>query len=174
MSKKMFMLISLIFAFSTLFAQYKYIGVDKCKGCHSKAAKGDQFNKWKADKHFSAYTSLATEKGKEIAKKNNIADPQKDDGCLDCHSTHGSVKKEDIATLTVEEGVSCESCHGPGSVYKSPAIMTKQAQALKNGLIIPNADTCKKCHAGTNKYHTNKPFVFEDAMKEIAHPNPSK
>lgn len=74
--------------------------------CHNKPATGAQYKQWSETKHAIAMESL---KGAE----------EEDPKCLKCHSTVGHVSEDLIASLTVKEGVSCESCHGPGSGYKS-------------------------------------------------------
>ncbi len=40
----------------------------------------------------------------------------------------------------------CESCHGPGSEYKSLAIMKDVGKARAAGLVIPTRAFCSKCH----------------------------
>ena len=37
---------------------FKYIGAAKCKMCHNKADKGEQYNKWASSKHAKAMESL--------------------------------------------------------------------------------------------------------------------
>src|SRR5512133_2111923 len=99
----------------------EYIGAAKCKMCHNKPPQGEQYNKWAASPHAKAMQSL---KGDEA----------KDPKCLKCHSTAAGLKLSDTQTITIAEGVSCESCHGPGSLYKSPTIMKDQAKAIANGM----------------------------------------
>jgi hypothetical protein len=41
----------------------------------------------------------------------------------------------------------CESCHGPGSEYKSLAIMKDPEKAKAAGMVIPTATFCATCHA---------------------------
>ncbi|NPA68143.1 MAG: cytochrome C554 [Chlorobi bacterium] len=137
---------------------FKYIGASKCKMCHNKAAKGEQYNKWLSGPHSKAMQSL---KGDEV---NN---PE----CLKCHSTAGAADPGLIAGITKEEGVSCESCHGPGSAYKSMSVMKDHELSIKNGLIMPTEAVCKKCH---NEESPNyKGFNFEEYYAKIAHPNPA-
>jgi excinuclease UvrABC ATPase subunit len=153
--------------------QYKYIGAASCKACHNKPATGKQYDIWASSLHAGALKSLSNEKSLEYAKKNNIADPTKEKACLKCHATYYNVKEDLIMpTLKETEGVSCESCHGPGSVYKSMTIMKDQAKSLANGLILPTKEVCEKCHNKENPFHV--PFNFEAAVKKIAHPNPAK
>lgn len=40
----------------------------------------------------------------------------------------------------------CESCHGPGSEYKSLAIMKDAKKARAAGLVIPERSFCATCH----------------------------
>jgi hypothetical protein len=131
--------------------------------CHNKAEKGDQYKKWAESAHANAWKNLAGAKALEVGKAKGIANPQKDQKCLKCHTT---------PTLATTEGVSCEICHGAGSAYKSPAVMKDQKLAIKNGLIIPNEKTCTKCH--NSESPTFKGFDFASMSKKIAHPAPKK
>jgi hypothetical protein len=156
----------------TLSAQtYKYIGADKCKACHNKPATGEQYKKWAADPHSQALKSLKSQASIDYAKKNGIADASKDAKCLKCHSTYDAVAANLRGGILATEGVSCESCHGPGSAYKSPTIMKNQAMALKNGLVIPDEKVCKTCHNPENPFH--KEFKYAEAVAKIAHPDPT-
>jgi hypothetical protein len=174
MSKKLVALMCVaLFGMNVSFAQqYEYIGAAKCKMCHNKPQTGKQYDIWASSLHANALKSLSSQQSLDYAKKNNIADPTKEKTCLKCHATYYSVKEDLIQTLTAQEGVSCESCHGPGSVYKSNAIMKDQAKALASGLILPTKEVCEKCHNKENPFH--KPFNFETAVAKIAHPNPAK
>ncbi len=172
-SRNLFVVICvMLFSVSTLLAQnYQYVGAAKCKICHNKPATGQQYKIWSESLHANAMKSLSNEKSLAYAKEHNIADPAKEPSCLKCHSTAGSVKESLQAGITVAEGVSCESCHGPGSAYKTNTIMKDQALSLKNGLILPTKEVCEKCHNKENPFY--KPFNFDDAAKKIAHPDPT-
>ncbi len=171
--KNLFVLCLTLLIAGTVSAQtFKYIGADKCKVCHNKPAKGEQYNKWAKDPHSQALKSLANQKSIDYAKKNGIADATKDPKCLKCHSTYDAVAANLRGGILATEGVSCESCHGPGSAYKSPAIMKNQALALKNGLIIPDEKVCKTCHNPENPFH--KDFKFAEYAAKVAHPDPTR
>lgn len=175
MNKKNLFLICLSFMImGTLSAQtFKYIGADKCKVCHNKPAKGEQYNKWlNEDKHSKALESLANKASADYAKKHGIADATKEPSCLKCHSTFDAVPENLRAGILQSEGVSCESCHGPGSVYKSPVIMKNRTLALKNGLIVPDEKLCVTCHNPENPFH--KEFKYAEALAKIAHPDPTR
>jgi len=173
-TKKYITIIVMLFA-TTMFMSaqtYKYIGAAKCKMCHNKPPKGQQYNKWSELKHANAMKSLSSQMSLDYAKKNGIADPTKDAGCLSCHSTAGAVDAKLHGGIKVEEGVSCESCHGPGSSYRSPAVMKNQRVALQKGLIIPDQALCEKCHNEKNPFH--KSFNYAEKLKLIAHPDPTR
>lgn len=153
----------------------KYVGAGKCKTCHKRESIGDQYKIWENSQHAKAMKTLASAEAKKIAKEKGIADPAKDAKCTKCHSTYASVdaKMLDPKTkLTLDEGVSCESCHGPGSEYKSNKVMKDQKLAISKGLIIPDEKTCKGCH--NSESPTFKSFDFKTAYAKIKHPVPEK
>jgi len=155
-----------------LFAQdYKYIGAAKCKMCHNKPNKGEQFNKWSKLKHANAMKSLVSQKAIDYAKANGIADASKEAKCLKCHSTASTVPAKLNAGIKPTEGVSCESCHGPGSAYKAVSVMKNQKLAIQKGLIVPDEALCKKCHNDENPFFQG--FDYAAALKTIAHPDPT-
>lgn len=96
---------------STASAQkYDYIGPNKCyaAGCHKEEK---DWYKTKdgtnGRRHSNSDGQLENIKSKEYAKALGLADPY-DAKCTKCHAT---TFKNNFA------GVSCESCHGPGSGY---------------------------------------------------------
>lgn len=161
------------FAGSALMAQnFKYIGASKCKMCHIKPATGEQYNIWLKGPHANAMKTLANEESKKIAAAKGIADPTTDAACIKCHSTVGSVDAKLIATLTMDDGVSCETCHGPGSMYKGASVMKNRELAMSKGMIIPDEALCKTCH--NEESPTYKGFKYTEMLAKIAHPNPAK
>jgi len=165
--------ILVFFAGSALMAQnFKYIGASKCKMCHVKPATGEQYNIWLKGPHANAMKTLASEESKKIATEMGIADPTTDPACISCHSTVGGVDAKLVASAKITEGVSCESCHGPGSMYKGASVMKNRELALTKGLIIPDEALCKTCH--NEKSPTYKAFNYTEMLVKIAHPNPAK
>lgn len=158
-TKKITVLLCLaIFTCTALTAQdFKYIGAAKCKMCHNKPDKGEQFKVWSEGPHAKAMESLSAEEAKDPA-------------CLKCHSTVGHIDEGLVASIKVEEGVSCESCHGPGSAYKGASIMKDREESMAKGLILPVEEVCVKCH---NKESPDfKGFDYAEYCAKIAHPNP--
>ncbi|MBV5315397.1 MAG: hypothetical protein JZU47_18985 [Prolixibacteraceae bacterium] len=157
--KIIFLLGMVVFSIAIVNAQdAKYIGAAKCKMCHNKAEKGEQFNKWASSVHAKAMASL---------KGADATNPK----CLKCHSTAAGVDQALVATITVAEGVSCESCHGPGSLYKVATVMKDQKASMAKGLIMPDEKVCKKCH---NEESPNyKGFNYKEYVAKIAHDDPT-
>ena len=165
----------------SVFAQakkFQYVGVKKCKMCHKGEKKGKIFEKWQGMKHSKAYATLATDEAKKLAKEAGVkGDPQQAAECLVCHVVgYNAPADQKAATLTLEEGVSCEACHGPGSKYKSLKVMkgiTKgEMKGADYGLVMPDEKVCTTCH--NSKSPSFKEFKFEVASKTIAHPLPKK
>ncbi len=127
--------------------RFNYVGVELCKLCHKKKELGNQFDVWTNTHHSKAFYTLGTPEAKEIAANLGINDPQQSGKCLRCHSTCHVFTEENVATdLRIEDGVQCESCHGPGEEYTYLEVMENIEQAKVNGLIMPTEETCRKCH----------------------------
>ena len=166
--KKLSLIACMLFLVSTvLIGQNKYIGAAKCKMCHN--TKGKQYDIWSASKHAHALEALKSEAALKIGKAKGIASPSTDAKCLKCHSTGASIDASLNAGITKEEGVTCESCHGPGSNYKMPAVMKNKADALTKGLVAVSEKTCTKCH--NSESPTFKSFDYKTYYAKIAHKN---
>jgi len=163
---------TLLFKPQPAMTQGQYLGVQSCStsACHQKSTKPGApaaYPSWQKDPHSVAYTGgpsskgtksgLAGAKAADIAKKMGIKDPKTDDKCLKCHAggVQGGVsKKMDLplkGNASLEDGVQCESCHGPGAKFKD--IHQKDHKgALANGmvdLLAPKAagQQCLACHS---------------------------
>ena len=150
---------------------HEFTGAKKCSMCHKKAESGDQYGIWLETKHAKAMESLGTPEAKEIAAKLGIDDPKISGKCVKCHSTAYWFSEEKVTeAIPVEEGVSCESCHGAGKDYMKKSIMQSREEAIANGLLIPDETTCVKCH--NSEAPTFKGFDFKEKWEKIKHPTP--
>ncbi len=151
---------------------HKYIGTFKCKGCHNSKTKGKMYDKWAATKHATAYHTLASEKSKAVAKEKGIKDAQKSEKCLKCHVA--GYKEATGGKYSMEEGVTCEACHGPGGDYYKLKVMKDKKLSMENGLIEPTEKVCIQCH--NKESPTYEKFKFAEAYKAIEHhpPKPKK
>ncbi len=163
-------IITMIFV-STLFSQeFTYVGAGKCKMCHKSEKQGQQFPLWEAMKHSKSFAALASDKAKEIAQEAGLDNPTESPNCLKCHASLSEKAPE-----LKEEGVGCETCHGPGSTYKKMSVMKDHAESVKNGMTeygSPEAikKHCLTCHE--NAHETT--FDFDAAWDKIKHPRPKE
>lgn len=159
------------------------VGVKSCKMCHKKDEEGNQFQKWSEGPHAKAFEVLGTDEAKAAGAKYGIENPQTSGKCLRCHSTAYNFTEEvQTQVVPVEEGVSCESCHGPGKNYKSKTVMADREQSIANGMIHPAKQSCTLCHNEespswdperyTKADGTKAGFDVDQAWDKIKHPNP--
>ncbi len=153
-------------------AQNKYVGVKTCSMCHKADKTGNQFGVWSKSAHAQAYKTLTGEKAAAIAKAKNIKNAAEAPECLECH---GAVDAKLIGTYDVKDGVQCETCHGPGSAYKTMATMKDKPKAIAAGLhefkdAAAIEKFCKTCH--NEKSPTNKAFKFDEYWAKIKHTVP--
>ncbi len=109
-----------------------FVGVKGCQTCHAVSHR-DHYHDWLATKHARAFSAL---KGKE----------RNDPACLRCHTTgHGGQWAPGVGADDLQ-GVQCEACHGPGSLYRPQAVMKDHKAARDAGLQVPTRETCLRCH----------------------------
>lgn len=87
-----------------------------CQKCH-----GDQHAWWYDDPHYTAADAFLEGGAKQvkIARLYGISPSRMARGdslCMDCHGTVATAK----AKREVQDGVSCQSCHGPGADFLEP------------------------------------------------------
>lgn len=157
----------------------EYVGVGKCKICHSKLILGGvEYHKWEKLAHAKAYESLSTEESLQGAKTVGVTDPENDEKCLKCHITTLKFETEKMR----KEGVGCERCHGPGSLYKSKSVMEDYDLAVKKGMTDFRLESrekelekieklCRECHGLEHKDENPfaQEFVFEEFYCKIKH-----
>jgi hypothetical protein len=116
--------------------QYQVLGKAKCINCH------DHENEkvWSEKKdgpppknHLNALRQLEDPKAEGYAKAIGLADPYDPKGS--CATCHGTTLKG-----TVVDGITCESCHGPGSGYVD---VHQQKGAYRQSVAAGLADTQK-------------------------------
>jgi hypothetical protein len=148
-----------------------YVGTKMCAICHKKDDSGNQFAKWQDSPHAKAFQTLGTPAAKEVAKKLGIDDPQTSGKCLKCHATAYNFT-ESVATekYKVEDGVGCESCHGPGKKYMAKSTMEDRSAATAAGMVYPATQSCKLCH--NSESPSFKGFDEAAMVEKIAHPDP--
>ncbi len=88
------------------------MGVKVCRQCHNESKTLNQYRIWLGSPHAGAVKILTTSEALKIAQKVSVTKPSESLECLRCHTTGGGRN-----SITKDEGVGCESCHGPGSLY---------------------------------------------------------
>jgi cytochrome c554/c'-like protein len=176
-------------------AKPEYVGDKACQKCHFKP----QHASWKKTGMANALKALqptteADNKALFDKKKAANLDPAKDyttdAKCLQCHTTgYGEAggypadpKKDEAAgkLATLMGKVSCEACHGAGSLYvkyKEEIVSKNNAEKketkfawedlAKQGLVKPDANLCAKCHNDQNPTKPAEAFKFDDAKAKV-------
>lgn len=153
-----FGILTAVFALTFLFSvtpsfskPIKYMGYKKCIGCHERQAtdwEDASMSTRVFEILFPGYrTEAKTEAGLD-PNKNYTAEAE----CLACHATGygepgGFISYQKTPDLA---GVTCESCHGPGSKYwkimAKDRNLYKRMDLIMKGYIKPSQNTCDKCH----------------------------
>ena len=157
-------------------AKLKFNGALSCKGagCHDEAKEkangysfSNEYTLWNkggddADPHHNkTWKALTNDLGKQITQKLKIANGAASDRCLSCHALNPP-KELQGENFKLNEGVSCNACHGPSEKwraahskkgwYEAEAKSNSSEQMLsKWGLyetlpIQQRAERCTACH----------------------------
>ena len=151
-------------------SQHKTLGSGACNRCH-----GPQNKWWFDDPHYEAADPFFTEKKKnvQIARFYGINPSDMTKGshlCMDCHGTIISGRER----RDVQDGVGCESCHGPSKDYLKPheegdKSLGEQRPGYIKGLKLGmtelrnqdvRAQTCTNCH-----------YITEPRLISAGHPS---
>lgn len=155
-------------------AQYQTLGPGSCglgqNNCHT-----SENDWWKDDAHHATVDAFyddptAYEKIARLAGVDTGSMLKGNQQCMSCHGTVISGKE----ARETEDGVSCESCHGPGSAYKDPhsegdpklgVNRPGRIKALQLGMVeLKNLDNraniCVRCH-----------YITDQKLLAAGHPN---
>jgi len=154
-----------------------YVGVRVCSECHSGPEAGHQFSTWRLTPHAKAFATLSMEESTEIARLSGIPEaPHTARVCLGCHATAADAEEwERDETFLIEDGIQCETCHGPGSEYMDEEVMRNRELAMERGLKMPSGSTCMVCHGPKGSHEavlSGEPYDLEKALQTIGHPRP--
>jgi hypothetical protein len=108
----------------------------------------------RVDKHARAYKVLFNEQSARIARNLGLGNASEAKICLDCHA-HNVVKVQRGERFKLDDGVSCEACHGPSERWLPKHVEdgAKHAGNLEAGLFptddpFERARLCLSCHFG--------------------------
>jgi hypothetical protein len=152
-------------------------GAQNCQACHSgrvrratDRTKRDEYELWYASgtgAHSRAYETLnpgSSAQSRHMgalldAADGGGADPRQRRDCLACHALPAPEERQ-ITTYNIEEGVSCEACHGRSTAWQGPHQVWStwhakpEAEWLEMGMydtrnVLRTAQKCLECHMGS-------------------------
>lgn len=143
-----------------------YVGAPSCgtSNCHGSVRprrvfdvlQNEYFTWLKQDPHATrAFRVLFNEQSRIIARNLGLAQaPSETRACLDCHAMAIPADLQ-ARRLDVEDGISCEGCHGPASgwIRSHTASDWSYAQSVEAGMtdlrdLSTRARVCLSCHQG--------------------------
>ncbi|HLK31891.1 MAG TPA: multiheme c-type cytochrome, partial [Terriglobales bacterium] len=144
----------------------KYSGPGSCaaSNCHGSVSPRtvtriwqNEYSIWAAqDKHARAYAMLSNPVSMRMGKILKLAAaPNQSQKCLVCHSLDvpSNLRAQSFA---MDEGVSCENCHGPAVGWLGPHTTRgwTHDQSLRLGMydtrdLVARSEKCMSCHVGT-------------------------
>lgn len=152
---------------------WTYVSNSQCKVCHNKAEEGGQWDAWKASTHAKAFETLKSEKAVQIAKDLGLAKaPHEAPECLKCHVTgYDAAAAAPPAKIKPEDGIQCETCHGPASLHAKDGQKLKFKPAEVESIDImahhikPDENLCKGCHNADSPTWNAEKYTLEDGSK---------
>ncbi len=155
----------------------RFLGAGSCSasGCHGTpgavGATGSEYSTWLTqDKHARAYEVLFQPRSQKMVKMLGRSNAHEDTLCLSCH-VHSDVAKvaHRLPDSFRSDGVSCESCHGPGEKWLTEhfkpswkQVSTEKKQTLgmhDTKSIGGRAKICVDCHVGSAAADVNHDFI---------------
>jgi len=133
--------------------------------------------------HPHAFLNLSNPVGKRMGRILNI-EPEKSKKCLDCHALNVADDQK-ARTFDANDGVSCESCHGPASNWLGEHTRKdwKYEKSIPLGMydtrnLILRSERCVSCHVGTAEKYVDHEMIaaghpdlyFEQASFEAVMP----
>ncbi len=145
----------------------KYTGPGSCSStsCHgSVKPRADnrifqnEYSIWVVkDKHAKAFDALTSPVGERMARILGLGKSEQAAKCLACHALDVPADAR-AKTFELNEGVSCESCHGPASAWLGPHTTRNwtHEQSVGAGMydtrnLVRRTEKCLTCHLGTQE-----------------------
>ncbi len=140
------------------FPDGKHVGAAACAPCHAA-----EHAAWAASPHATAMRTLSTE-----AARAHVPEPETTVACVSCHATADASGPPPTALTSyrVDEGVGCESCHGPGEAHVAAGGGRDNIVHLgENCPVCVLEAVCTRCHDGT----WDPGWVLEPRVDAIRH-----
>jgi hypothetical protein len=160
----------------------RYMGTASCSAAachHGNGPRGEwrsEYTTWAGhDPHARAHEVLFNDQSQTIARNLGTGPSQKNALCLNCHvlpgvAPLGSAKEVPRhERFTVEDGVGCESCHGPAEKwlarhYRKEWQSLTPAEKAVEGMwdtkdLVMRAELCARCHVGGGDLDVNHDLI---------------
>ena len=119
----------------------------------------NEFSIWASqDKHARSYSVLSNPVSMRMGKILKIEQPNKSEKCLVCHALYVPTELR-ATTFQLDDGVSCENCHGPAVGWLGPHTAESwqhlsPSEKSKYGMydtrnLVARTEKCVSCHVGT-------------------------
>jgi hypothetical protein len=145
----------------------KYTGPGSCSStsCHGSVKPRaesrifqNEYSIWVVqDKHAKAYEALTGLVGERMGRILGVGKSEQAAKCLACHALEVPADAR-AKTFELNEGVTCESCHGPSSAWLGPHTTRgwTHEQSVAAGMydtrnLIRRTEKCLSCHLGTQE-----------------------
>jgi hypothetical protein len=145
----------------------KYTGPGSCSStsCHgSVKPRADnrifqnEYSIWVVkDKHAKAFNALTGPVGERMGRILGLGKSEQAARCLACHALDVPADAR-AKTFELNEGVTCESCHGPASAWLGPHTTRgwTHEQSVSAGMydtrnLVRRTEKCLSCHLGTQE-----------------------
>jgi hypothetical protein len=109
------------------------------------------------DKHAKAYDALMGPVGQRMGRILGLGKSEQSAKCLACHALDVPAEAR-AKTFELNEGVTCESCHGPASSWLGPHTTRgwTHEQSVAAGMydtrnLVRRTEKCLACHLGTQE-----------------------
>ena len=153
----------------------KYTGPGGCaaSSCHGSIQprtitriSQNEYSIWFAqDSHARAFNALRNPVSVRMGRILNIGPPDQAPKCLVCHALFVAAEQR-AQTFELDDGVSCESCHGPASAWLGPHTGRNwpHEKSLQLGMydtrnLQKRAEKCLTCHLGTSEQFVNHEMI---------------
>jgi cytochrome c554/c'-like protein len=155
----------------------KYSGPGSCaaSNCHGGVQPNslvrisqNEYSIWAGqDKHARAYVVLSNPVSIRMGKILGLEQPpDKTEKCLNCHALNARPDQRAETLRSLEDGVSCESCHGPAVAWLGPHTLKNwtHEQSLKLGMydtrdLTRRTERCLTCHLGTSEKEVDHTMI---------------
>lgn len=152
------------------------MGVGSCSSsnCHGSTSPRNavdilqnEYVTWeKHDLHSKAWLNLTNADSQRIAHNLGIGAAEKEPLCLKCHATYLEKDSRQGSNFHIEDGVSCESCHGAAEKYLGPhtANDSTHEKNISNGMTDvvdyeKRVKLCGSCHFGEENKSVNHRLI---------------